>query len=75
MNYTIDSMKNLLKEIGVKNPKKIIKKLKLTNKKKSSKDLLPFLSEEEIEVLNKLLKKEGEPLLDYNNILVNIVED
>lgn len=75
MNYKIDSMKSLLNEIGVKNPKKIIEKLKLTNKKKSSKDLLPFLSEKEIEVLNKLLKEEGEPLLDYNNILVNIMKN
>lgn len=75
MNYTIDSMKSLLNEIGVKNPKKIIKKLKLTNKKKSSKDLLPFLSEEEIEVLNNLLKEEGEPMIDYDKILINVVEN
>lgn len=74
-HYKRDDIKNLLEEIGVKKVDNILKKLRLSDKKTSSKELLPFLNEEEIGILNKLLKEEGEPLLDYDNILINIMED
>lgn len=74
-HYKRDDIKNLLEEIGVKKVDNILKKLRLSDKKTSSKELLPLLSKEEIDILNNLLKEKDEPLLDYDNILINIMED
>lgn len=72
--YKREDIKNLLEQMGIKKVNNVLKKLKLSNKKTSSKDLLPFLSEEEIEVLNKLLKEEDEPLINYDNILIDVIK-
>ena len=72
--YKKDDIKNLLEKMGVKKVNNILKKLKLSNKKTTSKDLLPLLSKEEVDVLNNLLKEEGEPIIDYNKILIDVTK-
>lgn len=72
--YKKDDIKNLLEKIGVKKVNNILKKLKLSNKKTTSKDLLPLLSKEEVDILNNLLKEESEPIIDYNKILIDVTK-